>query len=88
MARPKEKDDRINLRITREAKELMEQAAALQGMSLTQFIITAAAARAREVIDQYQSVRISDRQSAEFIEQVMRPLPPQHALVELFEGEE
>lgn len=85
MARPREKDDRINLRVPREAKETMEHAAALLGMSLTRFMITAAVDRARETIDGYQSVRISERQSQDFIGQVMQPLPPEHALVELFE---
>lgn len=88
MARPKEKDERINLRVPGEAKEDMEHAAALLGMSLTQFILTEATERAREVIRLYQSVRIADRQSEAFIEQVTRPLPPERALVELFEAEE
>lgn len=87
MARPKEKDERINLRVPSEAKEDMEHAAALLGMSLTQFILTEATERAREVIRLYQSVRISDRQSEAFIEQVMKPLPAERALVELFEAE-
>lgn len=82
-----EKDTRIALRATSEAKEHLEQAAALRGMSLTAFVLSAAVEEAQRVITEYQSVKLVGRQSGDFLERVMEPLPANRALVELFEGE-
>lgn len=51
---------RFDFRIESSRKRTIEQAAALMGMSLTQFAKTALVERAQEVVQQYQPTVLSD----------------------------
>jgi uncharacterized protein (DUF1778 family) len=56
-----ERLSRFDFRIESSRKRTIEHAAALMGMSLTQFAKTALIERAQEVVQQYQPTVLSDR---------------------------
>lgn len=53
--------ERIDLRISSELKRLIEQAAALSGVSVSSFITETAVRRSREVIQEAQTIILSNR---------------------------
>jgi uncharacterized protein (DUF1778 family) len=58
---------RINMRLNGEQEDLLRQAAAEQGESLTGFVLAAATARAREVIEQAQRIELSKDDFTRFV---------------------
>ncbi len=56
-----EKMDRIDLRITREQKELFARAAALSGVSMSSFLVNNALDQARRIVVQSETITLSDR---------------------------
>jgi uncharacterized protein (DUF1778 family) len=55
------RDERIDLRISSELKRLIEQAAALSGMTTSNFIAGTVVARSREVVREAETIRLSNR---------------------------
>lgn len=67
------KDRRIELRVTSAQKAAIEQAAALQGRSVTDFSADALMERAEEVIQRDRQLRVDAIQFDAFIEVLDRP---------------
>jgi uncharacterized protein (DUF1778 family) len=69
------RDDRIELRATKEEKRLLVAAAAAERLDVTSFIMRRVLPAAREVVDQNERITLSNRDS----ERVLRLLenPPQ-----------
>src|SRR5262245_28929860 len=65
---------RINMRLSDEQENLLRQAAAEQGESLTGFVLAAATARARQVIEQAQRIELSRTAFARFAEALNDPV--------------
>jgi uncharacterized protein (DUF1778 family) len=65
---------RINMRLSDEQENLLRQAAAEQGESLTGFVLAAATARARQVIEQAQRIELSRATFARFAEALNDPV--------------
>lgn len=50
------KKERIDIRLTDEAKSVIEEAAILSNQSVSQFVISSASERAEEVIEQHRRI--------------------------------
>ncbi len=89
MARPASKGTRrrrlaqlLGLRINAEQKILIERAAALQGRTVTDFLLTSAQDAARRTIKEYQELELSVRDSQAFVNALLNPKPMNERLRE------
>lgn len=74
------KADRIEARLPRETKIMIEHAARLAGMSASDFVITHAHEAARSVIFEHERWRLDRVQSETFVEALLNPPEPNEAL--------
>ena len=77
------KSERINLRVDRHTKELIEQAAAMDHRSLTSFIIACAKMQAEELIERETSIRLKKQEWDRFVSALENPPKPNAALSKL-----
>ncbi|MDR3614170.1 MAG: DUF1778 domain-containing protein [Candidatus Obscuribacterales bacterium] len=63
MAIKDKKEERIDARLTAEAKQQIDQAAALQGRSTSDFMVQAALKEASQVIEQQRIIRLTIEES-------------------------
>ncbi len=70
MATPTTTDARLELRIAVRHKELIERAAALQGCSTTQFVVSQAVAAAETVLEKQHALAMSQRDFQRFVKAV------------------
>jgi uncharacterized protein (DUF1778 family) len=66
---------RLEARVTAEQKRLIERAAALQGRTVTDFVLTSVQAAARRAIEEYNRLELSVRDSEAFVEALLNPRP-------------
>lgn len=64
------KRERIEARTSRETKALIEHAAAITGLSVSDFLIQSAQDRAEEIIERRTRVRVSVERSIAFAESI------------------
>lgn len=69
------RDQRLETRVTAEQKTLIERAAALQGRTVTDFVLTSVHEAARRAIEEHQHLELSVRDSRAFVEALLRPKP-------------
>jgi uncharacterized protein (DUF1778 family) len=67
--------ERLEARVTADQKSLIERAAALQGRSVTDFVLTSVQDAARRAIEEHQRLDLSLRDSQAFVEALMSPVP-------------
>jgi len=67
--------ERLETRVTAEQKNLIERAAALQGRTLTDFVLTSVQDAARRAIEEYQQLELSVRDSEAFVDALLNPKP-------------
>lgn len=72
----RERTERLEARITRAQKALFKQAAEIQGRSLTDFVVQAASDAATRSIRQRQSIELTSREQAAFVEALLKPAAP------------
>jgi len=72
--------ERVEARITREQKKLLERAAALEGRSLTDFVLTSAEAAAAETISRHQLLKLAPEDQGVFADALLHPPAPNRAL--------
>lgn len=77
--------ERLEARVTAEQKRLIEQAAALQGRSVTDFVLSSVQDAARRAIEEHQRLELSVRDSQAFVEALLNPPPPNDRLRETVE---
>lgn len=82
MARPVSKPirgraraERLEARVTAEQKALIERAAALQGRTVTDFVLTSVQDAARRAIEEHRQLELSVRDSEAFVEALLNPKP-------------
>ncbi len=80
-ATAKPREDRIELRATREEKQLLASAAAYERLDLTSFIMRSALPAAREAVDRAERIVLSERDAARVLELLENPPKPTAALV-------
>ncbi len=67
--------ERLEARITVAQKALIEHAAALQGRSVTDFVLAAVQDAASRAIDDHQRLTLSVRDGRAFVEALISPAP-------------
>jgi uncharacterized protein (DUF1778 family) len=75
------RDDRIELRATREEKRLIAQAAAREQLDVTRFIMRSVLPVAREVVRRSERIVLSERDSKRVLELLEKPPRPTQALI-------
>ncbi|MGO8917188.1 MAG: DUF1778 domain-containing protein [Stellaceae bacterium] len=82
MARPASKPprsrlrgERLETRVTADQKSFIERAAALQGRTVTDFVLTSVQDAARRAIEEHQRIDLSVRDSQAFVEALIKPQP-------------
>ena len=74
------RDDRIELRTSREEKRLLAAAAAYQRLDLTTFVLQTALPVAEEVVAHHERIRLSARDNRRVLELLENPPKPSPAL--------
>jgi len=67
--------ERLETRLTADQKSLIERAAALQGRTVTDFVLASVQEAARRAIDEHQRIDLSVRDSEAFVEAFLNPQP-------------
>ena len=67
------KTDRLEARIPGDIKAVLVRAAALQGQSLTDFVVASATETARRVIREADVIELSERDQTSFAEALLNP---------------
>jgi uncharacterized protein (DUF1778 family) len=75
------RDDRIELRATKEEKRLLAAAAAYERLDVTSFIMRSALPAARAAVDRAERIVLSERDSARVLELLESPPKPTSALL-------
>jgi uncharacterized protein (DUF1778 family) len=70
------RDERLEARISRHQKALFQQAAELQGRTLTDFVIGSAHEAAVRTIEELRTIRLSAEQSRAFADALLNPPEP------------
>lgn len=64
---------RLAFRMKPELKERIEEAAALMGLTVTDFVVSALSERASEVLERQSGILLSDRDRDRFLKALSRP---------------
>lgn len=80
--RARVRNERLEARVTAEQKILIEQAAALQGRSVTDFVLTSVQDAARRAIEDHQRLDLTVRDSQAFVEALINSPPVKDRLRE------
>jgi uncharacterized protein (DUF1778 family) len=75
------REDRIELRATREEKRLLAAAAAYERLDLTSFVMRQALPAAREVVDRNERLSLSERDTRRVLDLLENPPKPTQALL-------
>ncbi|MDT3687485.1 MAG: DUF1778 domain-containing protein [Pseudorhodoplanes sp.] len=67
--------ERLETRVTVEQKKLIERAAALQGRTVTDFVLTSVQDAARRAIEEHSQLALSLRDSEAFVDALLNPKP-------------
>jgi uncharacterized protein (DUF1778 family) len=73
---------RIEARVSPKQKRLFERAAAIEGVTLTDFVISSMQRAATNAIQEYTMIQLSERNQRVFVEALMNPPEPIEALRE------
>jgi uncharacterized protein (DUF1778 family) len=71
---------RIEARITPKQKRLFERAAAIEGVTLTDFAISSMQHAATRALREHTTIELSERSQRAFVEALMNPPEPNAAL--------
>lgn len=67
---------RIEARLDRQQKKAIERAAALEGRTVTDFVVTSAQAEAARVIEAHTRMVLSERDQTAFVSALLNPAVP------------
>lgn len=84
MVRQITRSERIEARLTPEVLAMVRHAAAMEGRSLSDFVVTAAEQAARQAIEEAQIVRLSAADQKLFVEALLDPPEPAPAMKRAF----
>jgi len=76
------KTDRLEARLSRQQKALIERAAAYEGRSVSDFVINSAQKAAEKVVGQHEVWELNGAQSRAFVEALLRPKKPNKRLLD------
>jgi len=75
LGRGRTRAQRLETRVTTAQKTLIEHAAALQGRTVTDFVLTSVQDAARRAIEEHQQLALSVRDSQAFVDALLNPKP-------------
>ena len=75
-----EKAERLEARLSRAQKELIQHAADLLGSSLTDFVISSIQEEAKKIIREHEIITLTARESKDFVNSLLNPPEPNVAL--------
>jgi uncharacterized protein (DUF1778 family) len=75
-----QKPERLEARLTPEQKELLQHAAALEGTSVTDFVVRIACQAAAQSIRDHSRLVLTVRESRDFVETLLNPPAPSDTL--------
>jgi len=70
------KTPRFNIRMPENVRAIIDQAAALEGRSTSDFVLTSAVEKARQAIESHQRIVLSREESIAFAELLLNPPKP------------
>lgn len=73
--------ERLEARVTVDLKDLIQRAASLRGMSITEFVVSSAELEARKVVREHEVIKLNARESKALIELLENPPEPGERLV-------
>ena len=74
-SRRRVRGERLETRVTADQKTLIERAAALQGRTVTDFVLASVQEAARRAIEDHQRLDLSVRDSEAFVQAMLNPQP-------------
>ena len=79
-SRDKAKKERLEARITPDQKDLFTRAAAINGLTLTSFVIASAQEKAVTTVRDHEAITLSDNDRKVFVDALLNPPEPSEAL--------
>jgi uncharacterized protein (DUF1778 family) len=79
-AKPKPKPQRLEARLSSDAKAIIQRAADISGRSVSDFVVSSALEAAEETIRNHEVIVLSARDSIMFVEALLNPKGPNEAL--------
>lgn len=79
---PTRQQARIEARVSPKQKRLFERAAAIEGVTLTDFVISSMQRAATSALQDYARIKLSERSQQTFVDALMNPPEPSAALRE------
>jgi uncharacterized protein (DUF1778 family) len=76
------KEERIEARVSAEIKALCQEAANLEGRSLTDFIVSSAVESAKRILREKELIQLSQRDRMAFVDSLLHPPKPNRRLRE------
>ncbi len=76
------KKERIDIRLTNEAKLAIEEAAILSNLSVSQFVISSASERATEVIEQHRRIVLCEESWKLVMDSIATPDQPNDRMIQ------
>ncbi len=80
---PIQRQARMEFKTTADMKDLLSQAAALDGMDLTSFVLGSAIEKARRVLSEHASIALSQQGQAALVQLLQTPSSPTPAMAAL-----
>lgn len=80
------KNARLEFRVPGDLKKLIEDAASLQGVSVSDFLAATAHREAMKTIQERETIRLNREESTRFVETLLNPPEPNKALRSLMKG--
>lgn len=75
----RQRGERLEARVSRETKVLFERAAALEGRSLTDFLVTSGVEAAKRAIREKEFLDLTERDRTAFVTMLLMPAPEPNA---------
>jgi uncharacterized protein (DUF1778 family) len=76
MAKTVTRDTRVDFRLTQEHKALIEEAAGMVGLTVSQFVATHALEAAHRIVGEHQAISMTRRDFERFLAALDSPAPP------------
>ncbi len=70
------RDARLEARVSAAQKSLFQQAAALSGRTMSEFVVASAQDAARRLIAENESIRLSRKEQLAFVQALLKPPEP------------
>lgn len=78
-------DERINLRLKRSAKQMLERAASFEGQTISKFVLSSALAQAEKTIQEHEVMSLNANESKAFFDALAAPVRFNSKLLAAFE---